>query len=213
MHMIRRYYKIRNFPIINDIDNSKPLDIKKEKTVVIYTGKLSRIRGIKETIEAMQYIGNKAELWLLGEWENDEFKQRCEKLKGWTHTKYFGFKKPNKVYGYLKNADVGLHIVYPIERYMLGLPTKVFEYMTCSLPAVMTESPYWIKLFEKNAIFANPQNPKDIADKISILLKDKDLGSKMGKAGRILIEKQYSWESESKKLLTFYSLLAHKEEL
>ncbi|MBA7707074.1 hypothetical protein ES703_115939 [subsurface metagenome] len=115
---------------------------------------MSRIRGIKEIIKAMEFIGDKAELWLLGKWENKEFERKCEELKGWQYTKYLGLLPLSKVYRYTKAADVGISILYPTENYVTSLPIKAFEYMACNLPMVMSNFPYWRRIFEKCTLFA-----------------------------------------------------------
>jgi glycosyltransferase involved in cell wall biosynthesis len=199
---------LRNFPILELIDSVKPINAKKIKQVIIYAGGLTRIRGIKEIIQAMEYLDDKAELWLLGKWESKEFEKECRSLEGWQYTKYLGFKKLEEVYGYMKRSNIGVATLYPVENYLTGLPVKAFEYMSCDLPIVMSSFPYWEKIFKYCAIFVDPQNPKDIAERINILLENKDLGAKLGKAGRILVENNYSWESESKKLLNLYEELS-----
>jgi glycosyltransferase involved in cell wall biosynthesis len=202
---------IRNFPILKLIDNTKPINIKKNKLVVIYAGGLTRIRGIKEIVQAMEYTDNKAELWLLGKWESENFKKECENLKGWKYTKYLGLKSLEEVYSYMKVVDIGISILYPIKNYLTSLPVKAFEYMACGLPIIMSNFIYWQKIFGECALFADSQDPKDIAKKIDILLCNEDLRIKLGKAGRSLTEEKYSWENESKKLIELYKNLLDKD--
>jgi|Deesub1362A_J573_1020465.scaffolds.fasta_scaffold08329_3 glycosyltransferase involved in cell wall biosynthesis len=198
---------LRNFPILSLIDSIEPIKCKKDKPVLIYAGLLAKIRGIKEIIQALELIGDKAELWLLGKWENEKFKLECQNLEGWRYTKYLGLKNLTEVYGFLKKADIGLNLIHPLERYKVSLPTKIFEYMACSLPVVTTESPYWKTLFKKGVLFVDVNTPKMIAEKIELLLKNKNLRVKMGREGRVLVENEYSWEKESKKLVELYTHL------
>jgi len=198
---------LRNFPILELVDKADPVNIDENKFVVIYAGGLTRIRGIKEIVQAMEYLNGKAELWLLGKWESEGFEKECKSLKGWQYTKYLGFKKTEEVYGYMKKSDVGIATLYPVENYLNSLPVKAFEYMACDLPMVMSNFPYWQEVFKDCALFANPKDPKDIASKTEYLLKNPDIAKKLGKRGRRLIEKEYSWEAESKKLLSLYKEL------
>ena len=198
---------LRNFPILKLIDNTGPANCKKNKPVIIYAGGLTRIRGIKEIIQAMEYIEDRAELWLLGKWESKKFERECKKLKEWKYTRYFGFKKLDEVYDLMRRADIGLHIVYTIERHIIGLPVKVFEYMACFLPVIISDSPYWKKIFGKCALFANSYDSKDIAKKILYLLDKPNEARELGNNGRKLIEKKFNWEVESRKLLEMYNNL------
>ncbi len=196
---------LRNFPILKLIDNVTPINYKKNKPIIIYAGKLTKIRGIKEIIQAMEYINSKTELWIFGKWESEKFKKECENLEGWNNTRYLGFISLNEVFLYMKIADIGLCLLHPTKNYITGLPTKSFEYMACSLPTVMSDFHYWQVLFEECALFANPYNPKNIADKIIYLLDKSNEAKKLGKKGRKLIEEKYNWEEESKKLIMLYN--------
>ncbi len=200
---------IRNFPILELIDKAHPINTHKEKPIIIYAGGLSKIRGIKEIIQAMDFVREKAELWLLGNWESEEFKRECESLKGWRYTKYLGLKPLEEVYSYMK-VDIGISILYPVKNYVTSLPVKAFEYMACSLPMIMSNFPYWKEIFGECALFANPDAPKEIAEKIFYLLDNPDKAKKLGNNGRRLVEKKYSWEAEQRRLLDIYERVLNK---
>jgi len=198
---------LRNFPILKLIDNAVPINHKKSKSVLIYAGGLTRIRGIKEIVQAMEYIGDRAELWLLGKWESKKFKKECENLAGWKYTKYLGFKTLQEVYSFMKSSDIGIINFLPVENHLKAGPNKPFEYMTCSLPIVMSNFSYWQKIFRDCVLFVDPYDYKDIAEKVLYLLDNPDEAKEIGKKGRKLIEEKYSWETESKKLLEIYKNL------
>jgi len=204
----KKSFLIRNFPIIGFIKNTTPNRAKRETMVLIYVGGLSKVRGIKEIIQSMEFIKERAELWLVGMWENDDYKNECERLDGWKYTKYLGFKKLDEIYILLKRSNVGLATLYPIKNYLTSFPVKAFEYMACSLPIVMSDFSYWKEIFKDCALFANPKNPEDIAKKISILLNDGNLRETLGKNGRKMVENGCSWEAESVELLTMYKRLS-----
>jgi len=199
---------VRNFPILSLIKKAKSIDERKsEKFIIIYAGGLTRIRGIKEIIQSLLFLQGKAELWLLGKWEDNNFKKECENLDGWMYVKYLGFKLPTEVYGYMKVADLGVALLYPVKNYLDSLPVKCFEYMACGIPMVISDFPYWKKLFRDYALFANPKDPQDIANKIKVFIDDEELRDKIGKAGMLAVQNEYSWEAESKKLLNLYKEL------
>jgi len=199
---------LRNFPVLKLIDNTIPVNYKKNKPIVIYAGGLKRVRGIKEIIQAMKYVDNKAELWLLGKWYDKKLKRECENLAGWKQVKDFGFVSLNKVYQYMKIANIGISILFPLENHLTSLPVKHYEYMTCSLPIIISNFSYWKDIFEECALFADPYNPKDIGQKILFLLENTNVMKKMGKNGRKLIIEKYNWEEEAKRLLEVYEHLS-----
>ncbi|PKP62047.1 glycosyl transferase [Candidatus Atribacteria bacterium HGW-Atribacteria-1] len=198
---------LRNFSILELIDNTVPINYKKNKPVIIYAGGLTKIRGIKEIIQVSEYIEDRAELWLLGKWESEEFKKECENLKGWEYTKYLGLKNLEEVYSFMKFSDIAIINFLPAGNNLKAGPNKIYEYMACSLPIVMSNFPYWKGMFKECALFADPYIPKDIAEKVLYLLDTPDEAKKMGRRGRKLIEEKYSWEAESKKLLEMYENL------
>jgi glycosyltransferase involved in cell wall biosynthesis len=198
---------LRNLPVLGLINNAKRLEIQKERPIIIYAGGLSMIRGIKEIIQAMDFVENKAKLWLLGKWENEEFKKECEGLKGWKYTECLGFVPLSEVYKYTKVADIGISILHPTKNYITSLPIKAFEYMACSLPTVMSNFPYWQEIFGECALFVNPYDAKDIADKINYLLNNTEQAKNMGEIGKKLVAEKYNWESESRRLTGLYEQL------
>ena len=204
---------LRNFPILELIDNVEPADYKKNKPIIIYVGGLTRIKEIKEIIQTMENIGDKAELWLLGKWESEKFKKDCENLKGWKYTKYLGHVLLEEVFQYMKIVDIGISIFHPVKNYLTSLPIKAFEYMACSLPMVMSDFLYFRKFFKECAVFVDPFDSKDITEKILYLINEPDKAKELGKKGRKLIEEKYNWEIESKKLIMVYNSLLGEGEL
>ena len=203
-------FLLRNLPTLELIDKVQPVDCKTDKPIVMYVGGLARIRGMKEIIQAMEFVGDKAELWLLGKWESEEFKKECEGLEGWKYTKYLGLVSLSEVYEYMKGVDIGISILYPIKNYITSLPIKAFEYMACSLPMVMSNFAYWQETFGECALFVNPYDPEDIAEKVLYLLDNPDEAKKLSDEGRGLIEKKYNWEAEQGKLLDVYKKVLNK---
>lgn len=201
---------LRNLPLLRLINDAKRLDMEKEKPIIIYAGLLMRIRGTREIIQATEFVGDKAELWLLGEWESEEFRKECQDLEGWKHTKYLGLFPLNQVYEYIKVADIGISILYPIKNYITSLPTKAFDYMACSLPMVMSDFRYWQETFGEYALFANPYSPEDIAEKVLYLLDNPDKAKQLGDRGKDLAEKEYNWEIEQRKLTDIYEKVLSK---
>jgi len=197
---------IRNFTVLGMIKESQPgCIVKKEKNTIIYAGELTKIRGIRELIQAMELLEQRCELWLIGKWYEERFKEECMKLEGWHHTKYFGVVSLTEVPKYMKNADIGISTLYPVKNYLTSLPTKAFEYMSCSLPMIMSDFPYWKEVFGKCALFVDPYAAKNLAEKIQYFLENPDIASQFGKRGRQLVVEKYNWENESRKLMNLYA--------
>jgi glycosyltransferase involved in cell wall biosynthesis len=201
---------LANYPLITMIDEAPPVGNHPDKPVVIYVGGLTAIRGVCELIDAVDGLNGAVVLWLIGPWESEAFQSQCMKKSGWRHVRYWGYLTPQEVYGYLKTADIGMATLHPQHNYLTNLPVKAFEYMACSLPVVMSDFPYWREVFEKAAVFVNPQKPESIADAIRGLLEHPDKARMLGETGRSMVENVFSWEQEAGKLLALYERILSK---
>jgi len=196
---------LQNYPMCEFIDRVRPIEsVVKTNPVVVYAGGLMRVRSIVEIVKAMDRVGGRAELWLLGEWESDALRRECEQSPGWRNVRYLGFKTLEDTYGYLKIADIGLVIFYPLTNHLIASPNKAFEYMACALPMVMSDFPYWRNVYEGAALFVDPKNPKDIATAILRLLDHPEEAAAIGENGYRAVLEKYNWAHESRKLLALY---------
>ena len=198
---------VRNFSILTLIDKVAPHKKASSKKVVIYAGGLTEIRGIKEVVQAVNKLEN-VELWLLGEWENIYYQDVCMKEDAKEMVKYIGLVKMEEVYSYMKVADIGIANLYPLENYLTSLPVKAFEYMACKLPIIMSDFPFWKKVFHDCALFVNPKSPHEIAEKISFLLNNPQESQLMADKSFKTVYNKYSWEQESKKLIELYQKIS-----
>lgn len=198
---------VMNSASLGMIDSTPQADVEKEKPVVIYAGGLTRIRGIKELIEAMEIVGDKAELWLLGSWHDEGFHIECKEMTGWRYVEYLGYRTVEEVFELMKKSDIGIITFLPGPNHLTTIPTKPFEYMACRLPVIMSDFEYWHTIFGDAVTYVDPASPEEIAEKIVLLLEDNDLASQLVAAGRKLVEEGYSWEVEQEKLLDVYRAL------
>ena len=174
---------VHNFPMINLLDQTPSAEIEKASPATVFVFAVGHAwgltpdRGIKEIVSAIGLLEAKRELWLIGHWGSDEFRAECSLVKGFEHCKCLGFLPLPNVYGYMKCADVGLAVLWPEKGFMRSIPTKAFEYMATSLPMIMSDFPLWRDLFHECALFVNPLDPRDIAEKMTMLIDDVELGT------------------------------------
>lgn len=72
-----------------------------------------------------------------------------------------------------------------------GLP--VLEAMASGCPVVASRTQALVEIAEPGAIFADPKDSVDIAEKISLLLKDSTLRTQLIETGKVIVKK-YSWD-------------------
>ncbi len=192
---------LRNFPILPNLIKNNNLKIEKNKPSVIYVGGMDTQRGIHELLDAFELL-NEYELWLLGPITDDNLKSRIE--AGCRNVNYLGIVEAYEVFNYIDEADIGIITFLKEPNHINTLATKPFEYMACGKPMIMSDFDYWRETFKEGSLYVDPSNPKDIAQKIKSLFRDKELFNKMGKLNKKLSLEEYNWEKESQKLLKLY---------
>lgn len=197
---------IKNLPIlglINPIER-EPSD----KVKIVYAGGLTRNRGLKEVILAIEAIETPIEFLIMGQWAEKDYYNECKIHKGWGKVNYIGHVNLDEVFEKLVSCDIGVALLYPDENYLRSLPVKAFEYLACGLPIIMSDFPYWKQTFVSGALFTNPKNIQQITESLNLLINNPDIRSKMANEGRKLVIEKYSWEAESEKLINLYNELS-----
>jgi glycosyltransferase involved in cell wall biosynthesis len=204
---LSKFLFIRNYPMIRFTDDLAPACYDKKRDMIIYAGGLSRERGILEVIRATDLMASAPDMILFGKWSDEDYRKECMQEPGWKNVEYKGYRRLEEIYPFIKLADLGIALLYPLKNYLTSLPVKAFEYMACSVPILMSDFPFWIRKFGDCAYFTNPASSEKIADVLQGILQDKELMKIKGKAGRVLVEQNYSWESEEKILVACYDEL------
>jgi glycosyltransferase involved in cell wall biosynthesis len=174
---------------------------------VVYVGGVTKDKGIRELIDALDYIQVKLEL--AGPFESEAFRAEIEKKPGWKKVNYHGNVDRQKVLELLRSSMAGVVAFNPVPNYVNSLPIKMFEYMSAGLPVVCSNFETWKEIVEDNGcgVSADPMVPRAIADKITEVLRDSDKAVQMGKNGVRLIREKFNWEKEKEKLFEVYATL------
>jgi glycosyltransferase involved in cell wall biosynthesis len=196
-------YVIRNLPTLNN--REVLVETKRKQNVIIYIGTLSEARGIKELIAAAEHLVGVAELWLLGGWNDEVFKLECEKMVGFINTNYIGMVNHEEVTKILSEATIGLCTLHPIDTFKDSYPIKVFEYMQNGLPVLMSNFEMWRELFGDLCEYTDPMNPIQMAEQIKSMLSRPGRLLEMSAKGKVVINEQFNWDSESRSLEELYS--------
>jgi len=204
---------LNKFKNLSKVNIRSKLKIKEDEKVVIFVGTLRPVKGVKYLIKAMEIIIQKntnTRLMLVG---NGEDRGKLEKLvKEFVLEKHVIFvgKVPNeKVPEYMVASDV-----FVLPSLSEGFPVVILEAMASGLPIVATKVgglPEIIKDGE-NGFLVEPKNPKEIAEKVLLLLEDDELRERISRSFKEKV-KNYSWESVVKRLEEVYQrcILKHAQ--
>lgn len=196
---------INNYPLLGELALKK-IDWAKKKKQVCYVGGISRIRGILEVVQAMEYIKQGTYLSLAGEFSERDIEIKVRRCKGWAKVKAIGFLSRKEVAGVLSSSIAGLVTFLPAPNHIDAQPNKMFEYMSAGIPVIASNFPLWRKIIEDNqcGICVNPLEPQEIARAIDYLTTHPKEAGQMGKNGQKAVKQKYNWGIEEKKLLEFY---------
>ena len=197
---ICNYPTIKNFHqnSLNKRLNSKPINI-------CYVGTISESRGIINLINSLELVKNDVVLNLAGYFSPKTLEKKIKQLPGWKKVKWYGFLDKHEFLKLNKNL-IGLVNLLKTPNHINSLPNKMFEYMSYKIPVLVSNFPLWKKITKLNncGITCNPEDSNDIAKKIDYLINNKILLKKFSKNGYRACVNKYNWESEYKKLMTFY---------
>jgi L-malate glycosyltransferase len=87
-----------------------------------------------------------------------------------------------------------------------GIAASTAEAMSCELPVVVTdtgENNKWVEE-SKSGFLVPARNPKLLADKVILLLKDEQLRKKIGKQARVTIQAKNDYNNEMAKMEKLY---------
>jgi glycosyltransferase involved in cell wall biosynthesis len=183
----------------------------RNKMEIFHIGNITNARGFDKIINALKilkkkipnfflhYVGNYTEELINSVDLNDINK----------NIKFYGPKSLLDGLEYSKNSIVGISILKPLKNYQTSYSTKVFEYMAIGLPVITSNFKIYKDIIEKYdcGICVDPNNPKEIANALEIVMKNPSKAMRMGLNGIKAINEKFKWELEEKKLLRLYESL------
>jgi len=147
------------------------------------------IKGIEVLIEAARIIleKQKADFFVLGEVQEEDYYQECLKL-----VERVGIGDRFKFMGHVNTLDWYRKVdIFTLSSHSEGVPYALLEAMSCGLPSVCTAVGGVPDILTDGTGYLVPPNqPEQLADKLGLLIADRDLRRQMGeKASRVANEK------------------------
>jgi glycosyltransferase involved in cell wall biosynthesis len=195
---------VRNFPTRSALATlAEGPPISTRANVVIYTGGLSRIRGIRELVEAFRGLDG-AQLWLVGSFDDTEFQK--EITSSLPHNVlWLGWRPHPEVLKLYRMAKLGAVVLHSTPNHRCALPVKLFEYLGAGLPTIISDFPEYKEFLQGCGIAVDPQNVTAIRSAVSVLLADNAMLTKMSARARQRVVVLFSWENEGTRLVEFCS--------
>lgn len=202
---------IYNTPDLDEFEIKTPFEEKENKVCCI--GSLTESRGITQLIDACYEAGVK--LILGGEFSPKFYEQILKQKKEYSIVEYKGYCKRDEVIDIYNECLIGADTILPVGQYDCtnNLSTKVYEYMAMGIPYITSNFRYNMQIIDDNkcGIYVDPSDSSAIAAAIKKLILHKDLAKEMGYNGKRVVEKEFNWKNDEKRLLDLYEKLYSEE--
>jgi len=194
------------FKVISN--NQKITEIKKKynitKPFIFYTGVWRNHKNLVGLVKAFGILKNKYKLnyqLVLGGKEDPyypEVRKTWEKL---------GLEKEIIRTGFIKQEELPLFYnateIFVIPSFYEGFGLIGLEAMACGTPVVSSNKTSLPEVLGDAAIYFNPNNPKEMAEKMKLVLTDKKLYNELREKGFEQVRK-YSWEKMGEETIEIY---------
>lgn len=192
----------------NGIDLNKYKQTKIKKTgfpTLCFVGRLVEHKRVKDIITAIFILKKKfpkIKCKIIGDGPDKNKLIKLTKRLGLSkNIEYLGFlKKHDRVIKTIKSSHLLIH-----PGTVEGFGITLLESMACGTPYVCSDITVFKEVTEngKGGLIFKQKNAEDLADKISTLLRKKQLYKKKVMEGKKLVRK-YDWKAITKKLETIY---------
>jgi glycosyltransferase involved in cell wall biosynthesis len=201
-----RTVDINNYPLPDEL--APPITPTVKKAQVCYVGGISRIRGIRQLVEALQYAPE-IKLVLCGRFSEPDLRAELEALPGWSRVDYLGQVDRGELQQIMAESLAGIVTFLPLPNHTDAQPNKMFEYMSAGLPVIASNFPLWREIVDgaRAGLCVDPESPTAIAAAIMKLRGDADLAEQFGVNARTAVLTRFNWPVEAQKLIKFYEEL------
>lgn len=148
------------------------------KFVIIYAGAHGLANDLMQLVEAAALLrGSNAHFLLIG--DGTKKKELMDEVhsRGLTNISFFDPVPKDQVFDYILMADIGVAVLKKADIFKTVYSNKTFDYFSCKKPVLMVIDGASRELVERAeaGMFAEPENPADLVEKIGIYMNDRAL--------------------------------------
>ena len=175
---------------------------------ILFMGELCHRKGVYDLLEAIKLSGldnARIRVFLCGNGEIEKVKKRIKEL---------GLEKvvtvPGWISGQEKQKLLDEAYLYVLPSYFEGLPMSILEAMATGTPVISTPVGGIPDAVENgyNGFLVPTNSPQQIANRINMVLNDKNLWNKLSENALATIEQNFSMKQTEKKLDDLYDILS-----
>lgn len=207
---------VHNYPMLDRL--AVHAGATRQPATLVYIGSISPNRGVFQLLDMVERVRERIpniHLLLIGPFTSDslesEVRERVRSKGLEANVEIAGKMKNVEAYPVIARCMLGLALLLPEPNFVKSLPTKMFEYMALGLPVVVSDFPLWKSIVDEHEAGAavDPLQVDEVANAIVRLLEDPEIYERLSRNARAAASR-YSWESESRTLVTFLSRILQR---
>lgn len=206
---------VRNAPDLDRIPAFEKLsDVSaNNKPIICFVGMMAIQDGLDNLIFALSEINTRYpqddfECWLIGRGSYEaQIHKLVNSLSLQNKVKFFGFMKYEDMLSYVFRADIGVEPCSVNDYTENCTMVKVMDYMVLGKPVVAFDTPETRNTAGEAALYAEPNDVQDFAEKLVILMRDPCLRQELGKIGRCRVIDELQWKKQAINLINGYRAL------
>jgi glycosyltransferase involved in cell wall biosynthesis len=201
--------KISVLPYSIDTKIFRPDSTVKLGNLVLFVGRIDRIKGLHILLQALDYLSVPVRLVIIGPRVDKEYVKEIEQMislineKGVHKVQLLDAMDQSELVRWYQKAAVVV-CPYLYETYSI----VALEALACGTPVVSTGT--HIVAQRPDGILLSSKNPHDLSKPIEKLVLDKEMRENYGHQGRKLVEQYFSWEYVLETLVTKYEDVLNK---
>jgi len=180
-------------------------EIYEGKKIAIYCGRLIGLKGVGIIIKSMKELiqSHKDMIFLFAGKGNLPYFENLVR----------NFRIPKENYRFLGHINYdqlveyySISDIFILPSFHENMPTSLLEAMACKLPSIATNVGGIPEIIQNgiNGFIINPNDTKELIDKIEYIFDNQDEINKIGTKARKQIEEKFTWEKNIKKIVQLY---------
>ena len=197
-----------------DVTLINKFNLKNDSFKVVYFGAMGLANGMDYIINAIIHLKEiaKIEFIFMGGGATEPIiKEKCENL-GIKNAHFLGGFALKGLSEIVNLCDVSLVTFANLPILATNSPNKLFDSLSAGKPVIVNSAGWTKDLVEQHkcGLFVNPEEPKDLADKIMYLKENPLICEEMGSSARVLAEIKYDKSILCKEFLAVVASLEPK---
>jgi len=181
-----------------------------DKFVVLYAGAHGIANHLWQYIDAAELLKDREDILLVSVGDGPQKAALVEETerRGLKNLQWLDAVSKADMPALLRSANTGAAILKRVDTFKTVYPNKVFDYMSCERPVLLAIDGVARELVTEKAkagVFAEPERPEELAEKIRWMADNPEELKAMGKRGRRYVEEHFSRPALAQKYLEVLS--------